>query len=138
MGFSIAAIVSTLTGPISDLLSEFIVDKDQRNALAHDLATMSVKQAHAETLAQIDVNREEASHASIFVAGWRPFLGWVGGFSLANNYVLAPYVTAFFSIEIPVMDFSVMMPILLGMLGITAARTFEKVNGVAREVDPKL
>jgi hypothetical protein len=132
MGFSIAAIVSTLTGPISDLLSEFITDKDKRDALAHDLATLSVRQAHAETLAQIDVNREEASHPSIFVAGWRPFLGWIGGTALANNYLISPYVTAFTDTSIPVMDFSVMMPILLGMLGVTAARTVEKINGVAR------
>ena len=129
---SISAIIGTLVGPVSDLLSEFIEDKDERARMAHKIATMGAEQAHAEALAQIEVNKEEAKSDSMFVAGWRPFIGWTGGLALANNYLLAPYVTAFTDSVVPVLDFSVMMPILMGMLGLGAARTYEKVKGVAR------
>jgi len=129
---SVTAIALALVSPISELLKEVIPDADKRDKLAHELATMSAKQGHEAVMAQVNVNKQEAEHSSVFVAGWRPFLGWVGGAALANNYLLVPYVAAFGNVVIPVLDFSVMMPILMGMLGLTAARSYEKVNGVAR------
>jgi len=68
--------LQALIGPVSGLLDKFIEDKDQKNALAHEIATLAEKQAHEAALAQVEVNKAEAQHRSIFVAGWRPFVGW--------------------------------------------------------------
>lgn len=68
-----------LVGPISALLSRLIPDKSERDKLAHEIATMAEKQAHDQVMAQIEVNRTEAAHNSLYVAGWRPFIGWACG-----------------------------------------------------------
>ena len=68
--------LQALIGPVSGLLDKFIEDKDQKNALAHEIATLATKQAHEANMGQIEINKAEAQHRSIFVAGWRPFLGW--------------------------------------------------------------
>jgi len=85
---------------------------------------------------QIDVNKAEASNPSIFVAGWRPFVGWVCGVAFAFKFVGGPllvFIAAYFGhpITLPVLDFTEMSTILLGMLGIGGLRTIEKVKGVA-------
>lgn len=122
-----------LINPVAALLSEFIEDKDQVNRLAHEISTLAEKNSHEESMAQIEVNKQEAAHKSLFVAGWRPFIGWTCGIATANNFVIAPYVTAFTTIVVPVLDLGEMIPVLVGLLGLGAYRTYEKVNGVARE-----
>ena len=76
---------TALIAPITSLLDKFIEDKDQKNKLAHEIATMAEKQAHEANMAQVETNQAEATHRSIWVAGWRPFY-WLGmwyRFSLA-------------------------------------------------------
>ncbi len=127
----------SLVDPIAELIGKVVPDKDEANRLAHEIATMGSKQQHQAQLAQIRINQAEAKHSSVFVAGWRPFIGWVGGLALANNYLVAPYVDALTEVTIPTMDFALLSPIIMGMLGLTAARTVEKVNGVSREATPR-
>ena len=79
---------------------------------------------------QLDINKMEASHDSIFVAGWRPFIGWVCGSALAYNFVVSPILDIW--LEVPKMDMTQLMPVLLGMLGLGGMRTFEKLKGVTR------
>jgi hypothetical protein len=62
-------LIGSLVGPVTGLLDKFIEDKDQKNKLAHDIATMAEKQAHESAMAQISVNQAEAKHKSLFVAG---------------------------------------------------------------------
>ena len=126
-GFGLA-----LIKPITDLVSEFIVDKDKANELAHKLATLADQQAHEVTLAQIGVNKQEAAHKSLFVAGWRPFIGWVCGSAMGFNYLAVPIANAFDAGLVP-LDATLMYPVLLGMLGMGGMRTAEKVQGVSRE-----
>jgi hypothetical protein len=84
--------------------------------------------------AQAEINKIEAGSTSLFVAGWRPFIGWTCGAALAYNYVLMPLlvwvVTNFYpdAPAMPVLDNSELMTILLGMLGLGAMRTYEKVK----------
>lgn len=84
--------------------------------------------------AQAEINKIEAGSPSLFVAGWRPFIGWTCGAALAYNYVLMPLlvwvVTNFYpdAPAMPVLDNSELMTILLGMLGLGAMRTYEKVK----------
>ena len=66
-----------LIGPVTGLLDKFIEDKDQKNALAHEIATMSQKYAQEIAQGQMAINQVEAAHKSLFISGWRPALGWV-------------------------------------------------------------
>jgi len=127
-----------LIGPVTGLLDKFIADADERNRLAHEIATLAERQAHEIAKAQIAVNREEATSHSIFVAGWRPATGWICAVGLATNYLLVPVCNFIFTITespitVPPLDLSEMMPVLLGMLGLGSLRTYEKTQGVARK-----
>lgn len=86
---------------------------------------------------QIDVNKAEAQHQSVFVSGWRPFIGWVCGCGFVYQYVarpLLPWVLTVAGVEgvpaLPALDGS-LMELTVGMLGLGALRTFEKTKGVA-------
>lgn len=133
-----ATLGSMLVGPVSELLGKFITDKDKANQLAHDISTLAEKQSHEQTMGQLEVNREEAKHHSIFVSGWRPAAGWACVSGMAMNYLIIPLVDigiALAGIEthIQPLDLSMMAPVLGGMLGIGALRSYEKKIGVARE-----
>ncbi len=85
---------------------------------------------------QIDINKVEAASSSVWVAGWRPFIGWVCGAAFAYKFVLAPAIAfgltaAGHAVVLPVLDFTEMSTVLLGMLGIGGLRTLEKIKGVA-------
>lgn len=82
---------------------------------------------------QIDINKTEAASDSLFVAGWRPFIGWTCGAGFAVQFVVGPFATwasALYgkAVVFPQMDTATMMPLLFGMLGLGAYRTFEKVK----------
>ena len=130
--------IQALIGPVSGLLEKFVEDKDQKNALAHEIATLAEKQAHEAAIAQVEVNKQEAQHRSIFVAGWRPFTGWVTAFALAYHFIIAPFIlfaTAIAGIEIPELpsfDMETLTTILLGMLGLGGLRSFEKFKGLTK------
>ena len=118
------SLLGSLVEPVTGLLDKFIEDKDQKAKLAHELATMADKHAQALALAQIKVNQEEAK-GNWFQSSWRPLIGWICGLSLAINYLISP-ICAGFGIVIPQADMSVMMPLLLGMLGIAGMRSVDK------------
>jgi|TARA_Y100000004_G_scaffold169357_1_gene203526 hypothetical protein len=130
--------IQALIGPVTGLLDKFIEDKDQKNKLAHEIATMAEKQMHEQVMGQLEVNKAEAQHRSIFVAGWRPFIGWTCGIALMAHFVLFPatdFVVAYMGYEIPPMpafDMESLMTVLLGMLGLGGMRSFEKFKGVSK------
>ena len=130
--------LQALIGPVTGLLDKFIEDKDQKNKLAHEIATMAEKQMHEQVMGQLEVNKAEAKHRSIFVAGWRPFIGWTCGIALMAHFVLFPatdFVTAYMGLEVPPMpafDMESLMTVLLGMLGWGGMRSFEKFKGVSK------
>ena len=130
--------LQALIGPVTGLLDKFIEDKDQKARLAHDIATMAEKHAHEAAMAQTDINKAEAQHRSIFVAGWRPFIGWTCGVALAYHFVVAPLIlfgAGWAGAEIPDLpqfDMESFMTVLLGMLGLGGMRTFEKAKGLTK------
>jgi hypothetical protein len=84
---------------------------------------------------QQEVNKAEAANSSLFVSGWRPFVGWVCGAAFAYKFVLAPALAFLLTslghpITLPVLDFTEMSTVLLGMLGLGGLRTVEKIKGV--------
>lgn len=130
-------VLEMLIGPIASLLDKFIPDADEKARLAHEIATLAERQAHEIAKAQIEVNKAEAGSSSLFVSGWRPAVGWVCVSGLGFNFLVVPLGNFYLSVTnqqilIPTLDLSQMMPVLLGMLGLGAYRTFEKTKGVAR------
>jgi hypothetical protein len=127
-----------LIGPVTSLLDKFIEDKDQKAALAHEIATMAERHAQERALAQAEINKQEAQHRNIWVAGWRPFIGWVCGAALAWHFVLAPvvlFVATWAGVQLPTLpafDMDSLMTVLLGMLGLGGLRSFEKAKGLSR------
>jgi hypothetical protein len=132
----VSDIVQSMIAPVTGLISEAITDKDKAAEIAFKIATMAAEQAHAEVIAQIEVNKVEAASGSLFVAGWRPGMGWtcVAAYFLA--YVGLPmlsFITELSGrhIELPSIDFNALSPVLLGMLGLGVMRSFDKVKGTA-------
>lgn len=93
---------------------------------------------------QQEINKVEAAHASIFVAGWRPAIGWVGVAALLYQYIIYPFMTwlwvamqarGWVDVAIknpPLLDIEALMVLMTGILGIASARTFEKVRGATK------
>ena len=125
------SIVNALIGPVSGLLDKFIEDKDQKAALAHEIATMSERHAHEALKGQLEINKVEAAHKSLFVAGWRPAIGWVCMLGRLYNTIIANVLSIW--IEVPEVDTTLLVPVMMGMLGLGAMRSYEKVNHVSRE-----
>ena len=118
--------IDKLIGPVSGLLGKVIKDKDQAAQLAHEIATMGEKHAQEQVMAQLEILKMDAQ-GNWFQSSWRPLIGWIGGISLGINYMVAP-IAMCFGFSIPQADMSVMMPLLLGMLGMGGMRSFDKLN----------
>lgn len=115
------------------LLDKFVPDPQAKAAAQIEL----IKLAQSADLAQIGVNQQEAGSTSVFVAGWRPWIGWVCGAAFAWNFVgisIARFAleVAGRQVALAPADLTEMMPVLLGMLGLAGLRTQEKIKGVAR------
>lgn len=131
-------------GNIADDL--FTSDKERLDAEI-ELRKIGVEVAKVEAglvTAQIEVNKTEAQHASIFVAGWRPAIGWIGAASMAYQFIVYPFLIWGWALmqsfgwvpttltPPPMLETDALWVILSGMLGIAGARTYEKVKGVAK------
>ncbi len=123
-------LIGSLVGPVTGLLDKFIEDKDQKNALAHEIATMSEKHSQQVVLEQIEVLKLDAK-GNWFQSSWRPLAGYVTVLGMAINFLVSP-IAAGFGINIPQADAGVMMPLLLGMLGLGGARSWERTKGVGK------
>jgi hypothetical protein len=118
--------LSALIGPITGLLDKVIPDADTKAKIAHELATMSERHSQQALLQQIEVLKADA-RGNWFQASWRPLAGYVSVLGMAVNFLVSP-IAAGFGVVIPQADMSVMMPLLLGMLGISGMRSFDKVK----------
>ena len=130
--------IQALIGPVTGLLDKFVEDKDQKNKLAHELATMADRHAQELAKGQLAINAEEAKSKNIFVSGWRPSVGWCCSLALFAHFLVFPtmdVVTAYMGIEAvtyPAFDMDSLMTVLLGLLGLGGMRSFEKYKGVSK------
>ena len=129
--------LASLVGPIVNKFVDRIPDGNERDRAKESLERELVDAANSVMLAQTEINKAEAAHKSIFVAGWRPFIGWVCGVGIAWSMVVQP-VAQWAMIawgdgtELPTIDTSYLMELVTAMLGMSGLRTFEKMKGVAR------
>ena len=134
----IAALIPQLLPVIGNVINRFLPeDKEAAAKAKRDIEAELTKSLAQIDLAQLGINKQEASHRSTFVAGWRPFIGWTCGVALAYSYVLQPILVfilaqAGYLTDLPRMDLEKMMPVLMGMLGLGGLRSFEKFKGVAK------
>lgn len=128
--------VSILLGLGGKLIDNLFPDKQQADIAKLELLRLQQTGELAEMTAQTDTNKIEAAHPSLFVSGGRPFIMWVCGIGCAWNWILLPVVKVLLTLkgiqmDLAPADLSEMMPVLMGMLGLSAFRTYEKTRGVA-------
>ena len=128
---AITSLIAVLKDPISDVMNRFFPDKAKAKEAADALLATIKDHSHEIDLAQIEVNKEQVKHPSIFVAGARPFTMWVGGLGFAYNVLAYPILDIWF--EMPPVETELLYPLLFGLLGLGGIRSVEKVKGVARE-----
>lgn len=116
---------------VGRVLDKIIPDVNQRKAAQEALEAAELTGELSLMMAQMEINKVEAAHKSLFVAGSRPFIMWVCGVALAYSTVLHPILDIFY--DMPVVDVTLLMPVLMGLLGLGGMRTAEKFKGVARE-----
>ena len=133
-----------LIEPIADLLDKIIPDPDARAKAKIELLKSErefdlreLELALGLDKAQAEINKNEAKHRSLFVAGWRPFIGWVCGVAFAYHFIMQPLLVFALaaqgrSIDLPEFSMESLLTVLLGMLGLGGMRTFEKIRRVTK------
>lgn len=130
-----------VAAPILDIVNKLIPDPAAKAQLQLQIEEMGQASQFKEIDAQLasqaqqtDTNKVEAASTSIFVSGWRPFVGWVCGAGFGYQFLFSPvlgYVSAIFHGPIPPsIDVSALSTMLTGMLGFGAMRTYEKIKGI--------
>jgi roadblock/LC7 domain-containing protein len=146
-----AVITNLLSGGLADGIAKIIglfkIDPNVAAQHAEDLAKIQADMqqkildgVQQMSVAQNQVNTAEAQNKNIFIAGWRPFIGWVCGSGLATQFIIGPFVTWAATllkhpVAFPTLDMGTLLTLLLGMLGLGGMRTYEKVAGIT---DPNL
>ena len=122
---------------IGTVIDRIIPDKNGANKAKQEIEKTLIDNAVQLNLAQAETNKIEASHRSVWVAGWRPCLGWVAAFGFAWLFVLSPllqWILAITGTDIPMPQFQtdVLLELTLAMLGLSGLRTFEKLKGLTK------
>jgi hypothetical protein len=135
-------IVNAVSGVAGKLIDRLWPDPAQAAQAKLELLKMQQSGELAELAAQTDlaksqlaVNQAEAANANVFVAGWRPFIGWVCGSGLAFQFIANPLLTwathlAGKNVDVPSLDLGTLLTLLFGMLGLGYMRTQEKLSGL--------
>ena len=129
----VLGIADSIIGVAGKVLDKFVEDKDLKPKLDFEL-----RKAYADAnLAQIDVNKEQAKHPSLFVAGARPSIMWICAFGLGWQFVFQPIALWYLAISgtvmtLPIIPAEGLMSLTLALLGLGGMRTFEKKTGVHR------
>ena len=115
-------VVAGIIDKVADKIDDFTLDKEEKAQLIQEI-----------NKAQIEVNKVEANSNSLFVSGWRPFVGWPCGVALCYHFVLQPFLTFVLysfgqQITLPTFDMGTLTTILMGMLGLGGLRSYEKVK----------
>lgn len=119
------------------LLDKIIPDKDAREKAQFELIKASQDQDFQLNLGQLKINEVEAANPSLFVSGWRPFVGWTCATSFALHFVIFPILNFFLVLNsykevVLSFDMTTLMTVLGGLLGIGGLRTYEKIKGVTK------
>lgn len=143
IGKIIGGATENTLGGIANVVDKFITTPDEKKKFLLDIQeqieqhnSAILKAAADADTAQNEVNKIEAQSSSLFVAGWRPFIGWICGSGLAIQFIVNPLATFTCAtlghpIQFPLLETGTMIQLLVGMLGLGAMRTYEKLQGVS-------
>lgn len=116
------------------LIERFFPDKEEARKAEAEFLRLAMDGELKQVIAQLQINAQEAAHPSIWVAGWRPFYGWVGGAGFAYAVLGQPLLAWWAAVKgwpvPPVLDAELLMIVAGGMLGIGGLRTYERAKGV--------
>lgn len=135
---AIGAILTPLLPIISNIIDRVVPNPAEKAKLQLELAKLEQELM----LGQIDVNKVEAGHKSVFVAGWRPAIGWIGAVGLGYSFIVEPMASWIARVgfeytgTFPALSTGDLMWLVAGMLGFGTVRAVEKIKGVAREESP--
>lgn len=134
MDFELGDIGNLFRGIRESITGEKITDPAEMAKISYQLSQLE----QAANQGQISINKIEAAHKSLFVAGWRPFIGWVCGVAIAYAYIGQPIIEwavaiAELDIKTPKIDSDTLYQLVLAMLGMATLRTYEKKENVSRE-----
>lgn len=126
-------IIGDIIGVVGDVIERIVPDKAKAAEMKHEVAMSLV----TSDIAQMAINKEEASHPNVFVSGWRPAVGWVCVIALFFNYIISPLlawaaVIWMHDAIIPQLDISELLTLLFGLLGMGTLRSYDKRQGTAR------
>ncbi len=131
-------LLSAVLPSVMEVAGRFLPeDKEKRAAAEREIEAQLTMHLAKIDLAQLEINKVEAASRSVFVSGWRPFIGWSCGAAMALNFIVFPLASFVLAqtghlVELPTLDMSQMMPVLMGLLGLGGLRTFEKVKQVSK------
>ena len=122
---------------ISTVVDRVIPDKNGADKAKQAIEAELIKNATQLNLAQAETNKIEASHRSVFVAGWRPCLGWVAALGFAWMFVIAPLLqwvmlVSVNDLPLPQFQTDVLLELTFAMLGLAGLRTYEKTKGISK------
>lgn len=142
-----APLIAPLVETVGKLADDLFTSDEERMRAQLELDKIGLEAAKVDAsliAGQQEINKVEAQHASVFVAGWRPAIGWVGVAALTYQFLLYPLLTWLWTYlqaqgwidatikTPPLLDVEALWVLLAGILGISSSRTFEKVRGVAK------
>ena len=132
----LAALLPGLLPMLGEILDRVIPDKAEAAKARLEMEAKLLEAATAQAGQQAAINQTEAASANIFVAGWRPFIGWVCGAGLAWAFVVAPMLGWLLPVTgvvatLPALQMEYLLELVVAMLGLGALRSFEKMKGVA-------
>lgn len=130
------ALLPSLLPAITEVLDRVVPDQAAAAKAKLEMEAKLLEAATAQAGQQAAINQVEAAHQSIFVSGWRPFIGWVCGAGLAWAFVVGPMLGWLLPATgvvaaLPVLQMEYLLELVVAMLGLGALRSFEKMKGVA-------
>ncbi len=136
MAGPLLALLPSLLPMLGEVLDRVVPDKQAAATARRELEVKLLEAASQQAGQQAAINQVEAANPSVFVAGWRPFIGWVCGAGLAWAFIVAPLLSWVLAVTgsvavIPVLQVEYLLELVVAMLGLGALRSFEKLKGVA-------
>jgi hypothetical protein len=138
MAGPLLALLPTLLPTITGVLDRVLPDQAAAAKAKLEMEARLLEAAVAQSSQQAEINKIEAGHHSIFVSGWRPYIGWVCGMAMAWTFLLAPMLSWLLSVTgvvavVPPLQTEYLLELVLAMLGLGGLRSFEKMRGVAAQ-----
>jgi hypothetical protein len=136
MAGPLLALLPSLLPALTEVLDRVVPDKAAAAKAKLEMESRLLEVATTQASQQAEINKIEASHASIFVSGWRPYIGWVCGMAIAWAFLLAPMLSWLLPLTgvvaaVPPLQTEFLLELVFAMLGLGGLRTFEKLKGVA-------